>query len=698
MIQRYIILSLRNLWKYKFLTIINIIGLSISISLSFIVLSSVKTAFDADGFHPSPERTYRIITKQYLTSGSATSYATSSYRLAQYLTDNYPWIESTSQIIRAENQVVKRINSNDEYKLETVIAEPNFFNFFGQKLEIGDATSALSDPYNCLISKSTASLLFGKVNPLGQSINIGNLGEFNVTGIFEEPPTPSRMSYPVVVSKSTIQSLSNNKSFDPSSNWSDIFQTYTFVMLTKETQKEKLEDALLQTSTYSSGDSEPSKLVDHILFEAQSFNDFVYSPELLLDSVNAKTLPILSMIISVLILLLAAFNYTNLTTSRVMSKINQIGVQQVWGATQYNLMKQFMVEGIIVTLLSFSVALLLQFVIPLFSVFYSIGPDGIDVTLMIIFLTFSIALGMMCGIFPVLIISKVKIIDSLKNKISGRTGTPLWQQLLIVIQFSVSLLAITIALVIAGQTKFIESADYGVDRKDIVNIRTIPVDIDYFKTKLSEQSNVELVSASSGRPIFTTPSNCIVKSGLDSIETMYISVDANFSELYGLSFVTGYNYPADSYSQSETSVILNQAAVERLGFETPQRALGEIVFIDSLQLKIIGVVKDFHFQRLKSAIQPLLLRNKPSEFRSLAIKTFPGKQNGALEVFKIFFNSTAHNYPLEYYIFEDEFHEDNFTKSSESNTVVGLTIISVLISCLGLVGVVMFNLKSKAKE
>ncbi len=187
MLKNYLFIAIRNLLKHKFISIVNIVGLATSMSVGLFVLSMAKSAFDVDSFHPLPDRTYRIITKQSIKSGDTDFFATSPYQLANHLKDQYSFIERATRIVADVNESVKTQVNNEEFETENAFTDPDFFHVFGFRLETGDPAHALSKPYTAVLSKDAAHRLFGSQNPVGKPLSMGKYGEFTVTGVMQKP-------------------------------------------------------------------------------------------------------------------------------------------------------------------------------------------------------------------------------------------------------------------------------------------------------------------------------------------------------------------------------------------------------------------------------------------------------------------------------------------------------------------------------
>lgn len=699
MLRNYISIAIRNLLKHKFISIINIIGLATSMSVGLFVLSMAKNAFDVDSFHPLPDRTYRIITKQFLKSGDSDYFATSPYMLAQHLQENYSFIEHTTRIVADVNESVKTSVNNEEFETDNVFTDPEFFQVFGFKLETGDPQEALHKPYTAVISMDAAHRFFANQNPIGKTLQMGKYGEFTISGVMQKPVFSSRMEYDIYLSIATLPSIMQAKNIDLPVGWGDIYNTQTYIVTNEQTTEDEINAVLTRAGSFVMNHAVLHETVHHRQFIAQSLSDLVYSPTMYFESRNAKTIPYIPLIISIMMLLLAAFNYMNLTVAKIFSRVKEIGIRKISGASRLHLIHQFITEAMLMALIAFGLALFLTDLIPVTRNLARDVNQTTDFTLFAVFFIFAILTGLVCGIFPSLALSKVKLTTALKNKITqGDARTPVWQKALITIQFSVSLLFITVSLVMIGQTRFISSADYGVERKNILHVTVAPADIAYFKNAFTQETTIEQVAVSSGRPVFSKPQSCLVRIQPDSIAAIYFAADENFIPIYGLTLLAGTNFSDQTQGGNETSVLINEEAAARFKFKTPHDAIGQSITIDSLSLKIAGVIKNFHVQGLKQPIKPFLLRYIPDKFSVLTLKTKAGKINTAIAKIQRLSNQAKRDYTIEYSVYENDFHSNDFIKLDDFKMISFLSGITVMISSLGLIGIVMFNAKARASE
>jgi putative ABC transport system permease protein len=619
--------------------------------------------------------------------------------LAQHLQENYSFIERTTRIVADVNESVKTYVNNEEFETDNVFTDPAFFEVFGFKLETGDPQEALRKPYTAVISEDATHRFFGTQNPIGKTLQMGKYGEFIISGVMQKPIFSSRMEYDVYLSIATLPSITQAKNIDLPVGWGDIYSTQTYIVTNEQATEEEINDVLARADSFAMNHAVLRETIHHRQFIAQSLNDLVYSPTMYFESRNAKTIPYIPLIISLMMLLLAAFNYMNLTVAKIFSRVKEIGIRKISGASRIHLIHQFITEAMLMALISFGLALFLTDLIPVTKNLARDVNQTTDISLFAVFFIFAILTGLVCGIFPSIALSKVKLTTALKNKITqGEARTPVWQKALITIQFSVSLLFISVSLVMIGQTRFISSADYGVDRKNILQVSVAPTDIAYFKNAFIQETIIEQVAASSGRPVFSKPQSCLVRNHSDSIASIYFAADENFIPIYGLTLLAGSNFSDRTQGGNETSVLINEEAAARFKFKTPHDAIGQSITIDSLSLKIAGVIKNFHVQELKQPIKPFLLRYIPDKFSVLTLKTKAGEITATIGKIQKLSNQAKRDYTIEYSVYENDFLSNDFIKLDDFKMISFLSCITVMISSLGLIGIVMFNAKARASE
>lgn len=683
----YLRIAWRNLIRYKSVSFINVVGLSVSLSVGLLVLLMIKNQLDFDSFHPDSDRLYRVTTRVQYESGERIHFGTTPPALGPYLREHFAFPDEVVRVMPTLKGNV--ITTNGDVFIGGAYVDESFFHILGFKLVAGNATSALVEPRSIVLTEGTARKVFGQKMPLGETLTLDGQGDFKVTGIIGIAEGPSEIGFGAYASLSTLMQpnqLQNTGSI--ARDWSTLYSTYTYVKINPGTQ-DAMNRALRKIGRQVSGRTDVGKTYN---FEADNIHEIPFSEVYLSRGPSGESLMILSLP-AIILLILAVFNYTNMTVARAFSRSKEIGIRKINGAPRYQLFFQLIVESVLVAMIATVLASLIAMQIPLNPSFERALPKTIDTTVVVWFFLFAIAAGFLAGAFPAWILSGIKPVQALKNNI-GKISKLTWRKSLIVVQYTLSLAFLIMLLVSYGQMQFQVRSDYGFQRENIIHVNPGKANPNVLTTKIKSIPEIESISASSN-PMFTFGNICSIVSEKDSAKIEYCSVDDEYLSVYGLELVAGENLMPD---QHEQYILLNEEAVEVLKLGSPHEALGQSLIVDdTLSLQVKGVVRDFNAHPFKFAITPLALRYKPDEFKVLNVKTYPSTLPQALKAMSLAWNQIEPNYPLSYTVFADYFNESQAHKEDLKMTG-SVTLMSIIISCLGLLGVVMYRTQERLKE
>lgn len=681
----YLRIGWRNLFRYKAVSVINIVGLSVSLSVGLLVLLVIKNRMDFDNFHPDSERLYRITTKVQERSGERVHFATSAIGLGPFLKEHFAFVDEVLRVMPTLRGDV--IADNGEIRVSGAYVDDSFFRILGFKLLAGNARRALSEPYSIVLTETTARKIFGMKMPLGEIITLDGQGDFKVTGIISEPDKPSQLEFDAYASMSTV-TQPNKLHTDETENWNSYYSNYTYVKILPGTHDAMIRSLREVSANISSGPDIERIFVFHAdNIEAIPFSDIMFGRGHSVQSLMTLSLP------GVILLLLAVFNYTNMTIARALSRSKEVGVRKINGAPRYQLFFQLIVESVLVAVIATFLSAPLAMHIPVNESFQRQLPKNIDPSIILWFFSFAITAGFLAGALPAWKLSGIKSVDALRNNMGGpRKFT--WRKSVIVVQYTLSLAFLVVLLVNYEQMRFQVESDYGFQREDIIHIKTGDVNPELFATRIKSIPEVESVSASS-TPIFTWGNTSSITSENDSANIEYYSVDDAYLSVYGLTLVAGENLPP---GQHEQYILLNEKAVEVLNLRAPHEALGKTLIVDdTLSLQVRGVVKNFNAHPFKFAVTPLALRYKPDEFAVLNVKAYTSTLPQALKRISLAWDELEPDDPLSYTVFADSFNERQAHKQ-DLKMMASLAVLSIIVCCLGLLGVVMYRTQTRLKE
>lgn len=689
MIRNYFKIAWRNLWKNKLFSIINILGLGLAIPFALLSLMQVQNAFEFDNFHPEAENIYRVITDVESANGNFTSYASSPVSLAEDLEQRVPFVEKASATKRASGwELTNRIKT---IRVNSLYVEPDFFNLFNFPLETG---SFPGSPNTMVISKEMAEIFFGDTNPVGQELTHHDFGDFIVTGVLKPYKSNTHFKSDVMVSMATARKFGEA---DPT----EALSGFTYVKLHDAASKDDLDASLGKISHDFAGANLIQK--ETLGFRSQHFSDISPDFEGLENNPYAQSLADLSvnLLLALAIILLAGFNYTNLTLARALNRAKEVGIRKASGATRNQLFTQFICEAILVAFIALAIGF---FVLKLIQ--QNIGVNWLTVEvdnyiiLWTIFITFTIILGILAGFIPAKILSAFSPSKVLKGDINPVSfGKISFRKSLVVVQFVVTVCFIFLISNVFSQFKYQATDNENYNRKNIYNI-SVNGNHQLLQNSIAAHKDVERIGLTSAPFGGTSHKSAIKKDKIDTdLSASYYAVNAGFVENMDLTFVAGKNLPEESGSAASQYIVVNEQTVFALNLGTPAEAVGKTIFIDDQQEVVIrGVVKNFNYYLYQFATRPLVLQYNPSRFNVLSVKT-TGDVNES--VFKSEMAALYKKYyPYEEMAFsnyEEELY-DRYFQGGEMKFMVMVGATIFIIAIMGLLGIVTYTTEKRFKE
>lgn len=710
MIKNYLLIALRNIRKHKFFAAVNIIGLSLSMSVCLVLILLIHDHFQYDKFHPNGDNVYRITT---FTNGREgvfdEAYATSSLLFKEQLADNYSFIKQTTNLnsfFRGEIRSTHKI-----LDFRGLYADNDFFQIFGFEL-IEGSSNPLSEPFNVVLTEELAKKLFPDQSAIGQTIDFEDHGNYKVTAIVKTPPGKTHMVFEALASINTLPLLVEKKIYSANySAWESVWFNYNYLALNSPAAKEEAERVIndIAEANFKLKEDHPG-----YVFRLQALNEIV--PGRIMSNEIGFALPwfVLAFfaLLGIIVLVTATINYTNLSIAKSLSRAKEIGIRKVNGADRKQIILQFLVESVLMSVLSLAVAFIMyRLLITSFNEIWIFSQVGITLedsgNTYIYFILFALVLGILTGIGPSLFLSKMDTVKSLKGSMRGLnqkkrslisylTG----KRTLLSIQFSLSMIMLITILVLKSQADFLVNSNYGFDDSQVFFVEMQGHSPELIKEEFGALSGVEKVSFTSHHPAVgrSHGDGAHWKERQENITLYHFSVDENYIDVMSLELIAGSNFPKVISSKNEKFVILNERAVEVYGFDSPTHAIGEVLTMDSLQLTISGVVKDYHWEPLMKSILPLGLRIMPDSYEYAYFKLLNSTNTSAKKSFEdkwISFDATR-----EYaggFLNEqlDEFYQFFY----DFGVILGyIALLAISITSLGFLGMVSFEMKTKVKE
>ena len=704
MIKNYIKIAVRTLRKNPLFSFINIFGLALSMSICMLVLLRVKDQFSYDKFHPQANQTYRIISQLTNEKGTDYRFATTPLPFLAHFTSNYSLIEKATRIYLPGTQQV--IANKKSLELNGAFADESFFSIFGFAFKSGNKSLALNAPNSIVLSKTSAERLFGKDNdPVGQTIEYTKWGNFLVTGVLNDQPGKSHIQFDAYLSMSSVAGLERSGKLNPLlDTWDNFNNSYTYVVAKKGVSAKQLENAVAGLSTEMMK-RQAKKGSASLKFEIQPFNKIILGEELIssVGNTGSRGKVLAEIAISLIILICACFNYTNLSIARSLNRGKEVGIRKVAGAKRRHVFVQFIFESVLIALLSFGVAFLLLRLMMDYAPFIGeLMPSNFvfDWSVFGWFLLFALFAGLLAGVLPAWALSSFKPVQVLKNLTTVKLfGSNNLRKGLIIIQFTLSLVIVIFTLVFSRQFDYMANADPLFNRDNVLAIRLQGTNATLLASELKKINGVEYISAVSEAPGKNVSGTVSVKqlASDQAIGIEYYDVDADFPAIIDLKLLAGNSFPAGATNEKEQYTIINERALEMLKWKTAGEAVGkQILLNDTVPVRIVGVMKNFYFRGMEWAPGPLLLRNRPNQYNQLLVRT--ASTNKQIEAAMAAVWKTNNPY--------QEFKADWLKqKMSERYSAVGvlsmlgfLAFVTITIACLGLLGMVTYLIQTRNKE
>lgn len=702
MLKSYFLIAIRSLAKHKFFTIINVAGLAIGMSISLLFIAMITFVSTYDDFHVNKNRIYRVVTKTNLLSNQ--EFARTPLPLAEKLQREYPGVE---EVIRISPDLSgEAAFDGKEIPMDGFFVDSHFLKVFSFPLLKGNPTTALEKPNSMVITEAGALRMFGYEDPMGKVIKIEKFGEFEITGVLKQLPKNSHIQFEILVPFQVLENFEQAQGFVASEKrWSRL-DSYTYLLLPETFSKDDPERIVGFMNKIAEGIY--SKNSDFMAsFYLQALEDIVPGPDLAYEIGPVWDLPsfIFFGVLTLLILLPACFNYTNISISRALKRSKEIGLRKVVGGQRNQIFFQFILETVIVTLLALCVS-------SVFFVFSRneftsmiIASEFLDLTLttttILCFVGFAVFVGLIAGAVPALYFAKLNPIQALKSKSYSKASTGSFlRKSLIVGQFALSLGFIMAVAITTKQHIAILNYNFGFDQENILDVELQGVDPDIFRSEFSKLPDVQAVSMSSGimGALAQEPAWIQKTEDKDSLGVKQIFVDHAYLKNLNLKLVAGKSFP-DQQEDRERFIIVNEEFLKQLKIAHPIDALDKTVTVSGVgELMIIGVVKDFHYSDLRMPIQSFFFRCNPKMFTYANLKVTSTDMRTTIANLEAVWKTMGGEKKFEARFFDDEIEETYSEYNSLIKICGALGFLAITISCLGLLGMVVYATETRTKE
>ena len=713
MIKNYLIIALRNAWRNKGYTLINLLGLAIGIASSIIILLFVLDEVSYDRHNEYFRDIYRICIRGKI-QGNQMEAALSNAPIGATLKSDFPEVVESTRLFTFVGEPLVRYEDKVFIEENFYYADSTFFNVFTAPVLYGDPSDLLSRPNTVVLTEETARKYFGNEDPVGQMLLVGESEEvYEVTGVVRGFPETSHFHFNMLGSMTSID-------LADATNWLGN-NNYTYIRLKKGTDPEQLERQL------------PDLIAEHMGSELEemlglTYEEFIASGNIYgyfleplkdihlnsdlqfeIEPGGSRTSVIIFSVIAIFLIVIASINFMNLSTASASKRATEVGIRKVAGAEKKKLIWQFLAESFVTTVMALIVAVVLvELFIPSFN---KIAGKGLQMdTLGPVYLTLGLVLialfvGFASGSYPAFFLSSFKPVDVLKSGAMRGARGALLRRLLVTFQFVVTIVLFICTMVINRQMDYLQSKDLGFNKKNLVVIDRVYVlgdQVEAFRQELLKNPSIIQATVSNAVPGGLIGDNGYLVEGASTSETHDINniyVDWYFQQTYQLEMVEGRWFQEGNPTDS-SALILSEAAVKALSLSDPlnQRIYTEFGEERSSPNPIIGVVKDFHFQSLNQEIKPLIIRFNSNAKYLMTVRISGNNTGSTLEYIGKVWNSFKEQQPLQLTFLEEDLAAlyDNEAKTATLFNI--FSVLAIFIAALGLLGLASFSAAQRTKE
>lgn len=696
-------IAIRNLWKNKASTIINVFGLTTGITSCLLIALFIRYEASYDQFQPNKERIARVV-MEYTFEGSddKTTGTFTSTKVAPVFSRTFPEVEKAVRMTDAERIIL--FNHEPITERNFMYADSSFFSLFHYDMLQGNPATALDGPDKVVLTESTARRYFGNENVLGKTLAIGNdTTLYEITGVMRDYPQTSQMKFDFLASFSSLRQNQEESYFN--ANYT------TYLLLVNENSFAPLQEKLhpfMEKEMEGSGAS--------IHFYLEHFKDVhLYSPYSdFVANTSVRYLYILGGV-AFLIIIIVCFTYINLSTAKSIERAREVGIRKVAGAMSAQLFWQFIGESFVVCSLSVMVSIgATTLLLPAFNELISKNLQLTDLfTPAFILGMFGATLfvSLLAGGYPALVLSRLQPVKVLKGVFKNTTAAKVLQQSLTVFQFAISVFLIIATVVIQSQLHFIQHQKLGYDRDHVI-VMQVGWNTSYnlastLKNELKTNPQIINLSRCVSTPVSIYGGYSMRLPSMPEDEVIAVNanpVDADYIRTTGLELIAGKDF-TENYIEQTTDekwednrfhYILNESAVKKLGFKSNEEAIGQKMVLNTEGI-IVGVIKDFNFQSLRNNINPLVLFTASWGSR-LLVKIKGDDIEGTLSFMKEKWKKLLPNRPFEYSFLDDEYNRVYQTEMQLGQMMNFFAGIAIILACLGLFGLSSYMIQQRIKE
>lgn len=698
MLRSLFMVALRNIRRDVTYSLINIIGLTIGITGSLILILYVFDDLSYDSYHEKSERIFRI-SSRISEPDNAFNWSVTQIPLAPQLMADYPEVEEATRFIQSGRHLYG-YEDKEFFEEEVSYSDSNVFNVFDYEWIEGDPETALKEPNSIVLTRSFAERYFGNASPIGKELTREDENSFNVTGLIEDLPHNTNYTFSALASRNTLP--------EDYGSWG-AFHIYTYVLLQEGFDHEVFEAKLPELYTNHMAEIF-ERIGIHIVYDVLPITWIHLHSDFQGEPVPVGNISYVHIFIAIiaLMLLIASMNYMNLATARSSKRSKEIGIRKVAGSSRRSLIRQFLVESFTITLLALLISIILAFLLlPAFNNIAgkSIGPEYLFTPVILISLLLVVLVtGLLAGSYPAFFLSSFNPVNVLKGHLSfGRSNLNI-RKILVIVQFTLSTILMISTWIIYDQINYLKNKDLGFDKENVITLSLTTQEMvdkmPVLKQNLKASPNIIHVgtaNATIGQGAGKTIMRVETQEGMVERGINFFRADHDFIDAVGIRLVEGRGFSEAFPGDTATGVIINQTLADRLNWEDP---IGKKVILpmDSNTIAtVVGLIADYHQFGLYNVMEDQMFLYYP-ECYSVFVKVSGQDKTSTIDYIKKQWTDLYPGFPFDYSFLDEDFGEQ--FKSDEKRGIVYtfFSILTIVIACLGLFGLASFTSEIRTRE
>lgn len=698
----YLTIAWRSLRKNPVYSLINLLGLSVGLACGILILSFVLFEWNYDSYHANKDRIYQIVTEYDFPEQKGILGVTPTI-VSPLFQREFPEIEAGVRMLNSGKFRPSLVKYEEKRFQEDrfFYADSSFFEVFSFPLLKGNPQSALTQPASVIVTASTAKRYFGAENPVGQFLKIGSEeANYQVTGVMQDIPENTHFHCDFIASFSTLGAA--KREIWGSANY------HTYFLVKENTDVEALELKINELVDAQMGvNLQPGQEINSFLIPIEDIHfrqDIVAQME---EPTDASYV-LIFLGIALLILLIACINYMNLATARSLDRAKEVSLKKVFGAFKGQIARQFLVEAGLITLGALVLGVIFAtLALPLFNELIErqlTVNDWLQPNILGSLLAAVLLVSVVAGIYPAFIFSGFQPAVVLKGAFKRSKGGNLLRKSLVVFQFAISTILIICTLVVQKQLGFMQNVKLGYDKEQIL---VLPVDgkvlqgKESIKNEFSQHPSFLEMTFGSESPVAVRGTYSIWKAAEGDANGKLIkaiSVDPNYPKTLGLEIIEGSDYTPAMLEDTLYAFLLNENAINMLGYPDNKTAIGDQVSLNGREGYILGVFNNFFTQSLREDMEPLVFFLEPSQYNHMLVKLETNNMKESLAFMEDKWNQVFQHRPFEYQFLDEEYNRLYKTEVRIGQVFGGFAFLAILIAALGLLGLSSYTILQRAKE